>query len=582
MPIFLRNAIFLIFLSLVIFCANVAAGPEPVRFDQGRKLLSEQKYSEALKLFSELYSSTTNSDLIHIYLFYRGKAAYYAGSFKESLEDFDKIIKDFPESPYVPFSYFLSGNIYFRQGNTEEAINHYINAYRLSSDEKLDETLLKSIETIISSPKSQLADRILISSQPELKRCRLAMTVARGLMAHGNYQAINSILAYCSEKEASEIKVEADLMIRKEPEIGLVLPLSGELQKYGESILDGALLMAGQYVRETGKKLKTVMYDTKGNSVEAGRTIRRLFSSGATAIIGPLTSEETAVASATLSCSDLPLIAPAAGQGGLTDLSSTCFQLLPSVERQGIRMAEYAIRSLGFDTAAIMTPTTSDNLAEAEAFAERFKQLGGTILGIEYFRQRETDFGPLILDVKNLSSGKPSDSSTYLSETGDTIKPEETPASVECIFIPAEPAQLQQLLPQINFYNLKTTYLGGEGWGDKIVLSLGQEVYKTCYFASARLTNDGSSSYRKFRSEFNRKYKRDPGYLEALGYDAMSLLCRAFRADKYSRSDIAQYLSGVTDFKGLAGLVSFDRNRQNIIMPVYNIQSGEPKAVTGP
>ena len=577
MPTFLRNAIFVLFLPLLLFSADIAAGPEPVRFEQGRELLNDHKYLEAEQLFSELYSSSANPELTHIFLFYKAKAAYYAKSFKQSLEDFEKVISEYPKSPYVPYSYLFAGNIYFRQGNTKEAIDNYINSYSLSSDSKLDETLLGSIESIVSAPQTPIADRINIGSQPEAKKCELALALARGLMAQGNFQAVNSILAYCPAAEASKIKADAELMMRKEVEIGLVLPLSGELQKYGESILDGSLLRAGQYVRETGKKLKPVMYDTKGESIEAGRIIRRLFTDGATAVIGPLTSEETAVASATLYCSDLPMIAPAASQGGLTELSSTCFQLQPSIDRQGTRMAEFAFGQMGFDTAAIMTPTTADNLTIADAFAGRFKELGGTILGIEYFRPRETDFGQLITDIKTLSSGKISDSAVFLSESGDTIAATEAPASVECLFIPAEPAQLQQLLPQINFYNLKTTYLGGEGWGDKTVLGLGQEVIKTCYFASARMTGEATASYKKFKSDFNRKYKRDPGYLEALGFDAMSLICQALKADKYSRSDIAQYLSGIANFHGMAGLISFDRSRQNIVLSVYTIQAGEPK-----
>lgn len=577
MPIFLRNAIFVFLLLLVLFSADIAAGPEPVRFEQGKELLNNHRYSEAEQLFSELYSSTTNPELTHIYLFYKAKSAYYGKSFKQSLKDFQKIISDYPESPYVPYSYLFAGNIYFRQGNAEAAIDNYINSYRISSDKKLDQTLLASIESIISAPQTPVADRIIIASQPEAKKCELALALARGMMAQGNFQAINSILTCCPEAEASKIRADAELMIRKEVEIGLVLPLSGELQKYGEAILDGALLMAGQYVRETGKKLKPMMYDTKGESIEAGRIIRTLFTGGATAVIGPLTSEETAVASATLYCSDLPLIAPAAGQGGLTELSSTSFQLQPSIDRQGIRMAEFAIRQMGFDTAAILTPTTPDNLTMANAFARRFKELGGTILGVEYFRPRETDFGQLIMDIKTLSSGKIPDSAVFLSESGDTIEATEAPASVQCLFIPAEPAQLQQLLPQINFYNLKTTYLGGEGWGEKAVLGLGQEVIKTCYFASARLTGEATASYRKFKSDFNRRYKRDPGYLEALGFDAMSLICQALKADKYSRADIAQYLSGIANFHGMAGLISFDQSRQNVVLPVYTIQAGEPK-----
>jgi ABC-type branched-subunit amino acid transport system substrate-binding protein len=201
------------------------------------------------------------------------------------------------------------------------------------------------------------------------------------------------------------------------------------------------------------------------------------------------------------------------------------------------------------------------------------------VIATEFFRPRETDFGPLIMDVKSILMGKISDSTVFLSDVGDTVEPREVPVALECLFIPADPAQLQQLLPQISFYNLKTTYLGGEGWGDKSIQSLGKEVTKTCYFASSRMTAEIGTSYRKFVSEFNKKFKRDPAYLEALGYDAVSLICQALKADHYSRQDIATYLSNISNFNGMAGPILFDQNRENSVMPIFTIEDSDIRQV---
>ncbi|MCX6826045.1 MAG: penicillin-binding protein activator [candidate division Zixibacteria bacterium] len=566
-------------LGLFLSPAAKVYGDEAL-FNQGRRFLNSGRYSEARRIFIDLCSTNADPQLAPRYQFYKAKAAYYANFFTESLNDFNQLIDNAPQSGYIPYAYFFAGNIQYRLRHTGAAIEAYLGSYKLSSNRLLDEIVLKSIESIAADPQSDVLRNISISTIPDKKKCDLVLAVGRGLMEQKKFQSVHSLLAYCSGIEADRMKIEADRLLKEQVAIGIILPLSGELQKYGEALLDGAMLMIDKYNREAGYKLTPIVYDTKGESVEAARIVRRLASDGMAAIIGPLTSEETAVVSAALSCTDVPLIIPTASQGGLTDLSSTSFQMQPTLDFQGARIAEYAIKKLKYDTAAIITPTTADNLRMAEAFRERFKELGGTIIGIEYFRPRETDFGSLILDLKSLANKNLSDSLTYINENGDTVETREVPVKLECLYVPADAEQLQLLLPQINFYNLQTIYLGGEGWSNKEIYELGKEITKACYFTSGRVGGDtGTILYRRFASDFNGAYGRAPGNLEALGYDAATLICNALRIGKYSRQEITHYLSGIIDYKGLAGQISFGVNRENILMPIYTIEAGQPKRI---
>jgi ABC-type branched-subunit amino acid transport system substrate-binding protein len=334
-----------------------------------------------------------------------------------------------------------------------------------------------------------------------------------------------------------------------------------------------------QYRAESGKDIKIVPYDTQGKTLEAARIIKRLATEDVAAVVGPLTSEATSVASAVLSCGDMPLIVPAASQAGLTELSSTCFQLTANLDWQGVRMADLAIEYLGADTAAIMTPTSPENLSMARAFAERFKERGGTILAIEYFRVRETDYGPFVKDIKSLILGELLDSLIFIDQSGDTIEAEEVPVWIDCIYIPADPPQLRLLLPQIQFYNLKTALLGGDGWSHKSVYDLGENVLGMHYFTSGRIIDDDREQTRQFYFDFDQRFGHQPGRLEALGYDALSLYFEAFDHGNFSREAIVRYLSSVKDYQGVAGDVSFGSNRENIDLPVYRINRGRPEKV---
>jgi branched-chain amino acid transport system substrate-binding protein len=395
-------------------------------------------------------------------------------------------------------------------------------------------------------------------------------------MEQGNYQLVGTMLSPCRSVEAVDLTRRADRYLRQKAEIGIALPLSGEFQKYGEQILDGIRLRMEQYTSETGQGLIPLVYDTRGDNLEAARAIKHLSDGGATAAIGPLTSDAGAIASAALACADLPLIIPAASQGGLTELSGSSFQLQPNLEWQGLLMADFARMKLGADTTAIITPTSPENLRMARAFKKRFEDLGGIVLGVEYFRARETDFGQYVRDLKSLIIGDLLDSIIFINETGDTIEAEEVPVWIDCIYIPAGANQLKQLLPQINFYNLNTVYLGGDGWGSSSVYKLGDRITKDCYFSSAVLEETRGEMVEQFAAEFDLRYGKQPGRLEALGYDAMSLICLALHADSYARNEIKNFLANIKDYRGVAGNVTFGEHRENIELPVYTIKEGVP------
>lgn len=564
---------------LLIILGAAAVGDDRLTLDRVQQLLEDKRYAEAYQVVTQLYAANTDPEMADALLFHKGKAAYYVGYLTESQEDFQRLIDSYPASPFIPYSHFFRGNIQYREKLDRPALLSYLSAYRLSGDNRLNEILLKSIETAVSLGGSRLLEAINYAAYQEEKKCPLIFAVARGLLAQKNYQPLRGLLSECPGEEASRLLSQTEILLKQQIEIGIALPLSGELQRFGESVLDGAVLMLEGFQRESGLRIAPLIFDTKGRSVEAGRVMKRFNAGGVAAAIGPLTSEETAVASAVLACGDLPLIAPAASQGGLTELAGTCFQLQPSLDRQGIRMAEFARGKLGVDTAAIISPTSSENLAMAEAFADRFRELGGTILGIEYFRTRESDFGPIIVDIKSLAIGRISDSLTYINERGDTIKAKEVPVAIDAIYIPASPEQLTQLLPQIDFYNLDAIYLGSEGWGDKQVYDLGREVLKTSYFTSSRVNGGVTPAARQFAKNFRDKYGREPGHLEAVGYDAMGLICGALQSSRYSRSEIAEYLKNINDYRGIAGVVSFGEKRDNIFMPIYTIESGDARRV---
>jgi branched-chain amino acid transport system substrate-binding protein len=562
----------------LLFPATIilAQGDDNILYERAHRLMDQKQYSEAHQIFAQLADYGSDIQMDAAYQFYAAKAGYYSGYLDESLEAFGRVINGFPQSNYVPYSYFFSGNIYCFLGRPDQAVLAYTDAFKTSEDGKLDRLAIESLGAIASAAPSVVVENLPVNSISDKKRCSLLIPLAQKLIENNNFQSIRLLLSSCNSVDAARLVEQADQFSKQQVTIGILAPLSGELQRFGEALIDGINFMIDRYQSRTGLRLTPIIYDTRGDQLEAARIIRRLSASEAAAAIGPLTSEEASVSSAVLACGDLPLIIPAASQSGLTELSSSSFQLLPNLAWQGRKMADFAVGQLGADTAAIITPTTPENLRMAKAFASRFEELGGTILCIEYFRAKETDFGSYVKDIKSLINGQLLDSIVFINDDGDSIEAEEVSVRLDCLYIPADADQLRMILPQIDFYNLHTTYLGGDGWGSDLVYNLGDNVTKGSYFSSGRLESSKSEIGQQFMANFDAKYGHPPGHLETVGYDAMGLICRALSSGLHSRVDISHFLSTVKGFNGASGTVSFGENRENTELPIYKIEGGLP------
>jgi len=528
-------------LSLVL-ATSVAAetiddSPEVVSlYNKGKRLLRQAEWLDAARLFEELAGRFPDSKNSGLFLFNRAKAEYYFGDYDKALAGFNLYVSRHTDSRHRGHAKFFVGNIYYIKGNPGQALASYIEAYGLTSDTQLEQILQESIGGVITAASSVDIGPVDFDMLEEEKRCRLIQEVAGLLLERRQYYAARNLLETCGVilDVGSEPAFQEGAAL-KELELAMVLPFSGELQTYGDEIYNGAVIAAEFYRQEGNRQIKLVPYDTRGEPVNAARIVRGIINSSADAVIGPLTSDEALIASAVLNRSELPLIAPAATQAGLTELSRSSFQLSPNIELQAVKMAEYAVRILQADTAAIISSTDIDHLRMSRTFAERFRQLGGEVIAIEYYRPRDNDFGPYVRDIKAILLGLVMDSTFYIDERGDTLDADGIPVSINCLYLPGSANQLRLLLPQIRFYNLNAAYLGSDGWGDDDIYRLGDEITRQAVFTSPFLQWTRGEEYARFSVAHDARYGKPPQRLAALGYDAVRTITQAYLAGGHTR-----------------------------------------------
>lgn len=568
-----------IILVLLLAATSVTAeflddDPEVVSlYAKGKRLLREGEFLGASRIFEELAGRFSGSPNIDLIVFNKAKADYYFGDLDKAQAGFANFANRFSSSPYYAHARFFQGNANYSKGNVSRAVRNYVEAYRTANDEQLERMVSKAIVSAVDAAGQFGLGADDFAGLSEEKKCPLLKRISKSLVKNKNFPAAKRLAAICGD----QILVDDALAVGQAEDLSLalVLPLSGELQQFGEEIYNGAVIAAQMYRAETGKSIELSPYDTKGDPINAARIIRELSQTPVDCVIGPLTSEEASVAAATAACRDLPLIAPAATQAGLTLIGESAFQLSPNIELQGTQMAEYAVANLSADSAAIITSSAADDLLRARAFAERFKQLGGTIVATEYYRSRDTDYGDYVRDIKAVLLGAHPDSVYFINEVGDTLDPDGLPAHVDCLYLPGRARQLKQLLPQINFYNLDAVYLGSDDWGDETILKLSELVTRNGIFPSPFLQGESSDEYLKLATAYDHRYGKQPGRLSTLGYDAVRLVTQAGLKGGVSRSLLIERLSEIDNYLGASGRISIGRHRENVAMPIYRIENGQ-------
>ena len=540
-------------------------------YAKGKREMREGDFLDASRTFEEAAGRFPDSPNLDLIIFNKAKADYYAADYDKAIAGFANFAARYPHSPLTAFAMFFQSNALYIKGNVTQAVRGYIDAYGASNSKDLDNLIVGSLQAAIADANAVTLGTADFERLHGKRKCSLIHPVVEALTKRGLYEMANRLLAPCGE--GIEIPSAA---YTGELRVAVVLPLSGELQTFGEDIYNGVVIAAEQYRKETGNKLSLQPFDTKGDPVNAARIVSELSNSSFDVAIGPLTSDEAEVASAAVGCGDLPLVAPAATQAGLTMLSQSAFQLSPNIELQGAEMAEYAARTLKADSAAIITSAGTDDVRMADAFAERFKQLGGRVIATEYYRSRDRDFGDYIRDIKAILLGLHQDSTFFINDQGDTLDADGLPAYIDCLFLPGQPAMLKQLLPQINFYNLNASYLGSDGWGDEDVYKLGDHITKSGVFPSPYLQKNNSDAYLQFATQYDTRYGEQPRRLAALGYDALNLVAAAVKRGGTTRETLIDELLKTDNYQGAAGVVSFGQYRENVAMPVYRIEGQQP------
>ncbi|MDI1495294.1 MAG: ABC-type branched-chain amino acid transport system, periplasmic component [Cenarchaeum symbiont of Oopsacas minuta] len=158
--------------------------------------------------------------------------------------------------------------------------------------------------------------------------------------------ASSIIIAYITTQQSPETEM-MDMETTSSPlavEIGVLLPLTGDLSSHGEENLQGTLYAVeefNEYLKEMGKDwyLKTVIEDTATNPVQALEKIQNLKAKNIELVIGPETSSSTSSVLQYADNNNMVIFSCCSTSPALAIPNDNVFRLVPDDRQQGKALA---------------------------------------------------------------------------------------------------------------------------------------------------------------------------------------------------------------------------------------------------
>ncbi|MBU5313968.1 ABC transporter substrate-binding protein [Tissierella carlieri] len=368
---------------------------------------------------------------------------------------------------------------------------------------------------------------------------------------------ILSLLVGCTSKPASN-QANSDTI-----KVGVNYELSGDVATYGQNLSDGVLLAIEEINKNggvLGKQIQPIKVDNKSEDTESANVSTRLATRDkVVALLGPATSGNTKAAIPAATQNKIPLISASATADDVTVDSNgnvreyvfkTCF----SDSFQGVMMAEFALKDLGFKNAAILADSTSDYAKGlSKAFKETFTSQGGKVLTEEAYQAKDTDFKAVLTNLKGLNP--------------------------EVLFVPGYYEEVGLIVRQARELGLNVPILGADGYeSPKLTEIAGKDVLNQVYYSSHYSPMDEAEEVVKFKENFKAKYGKEADAFNALGYDLGYFLKDALeRAGEVNSEKLKNALASTKDFKGVTGTVSIDEKHNPVkSVTIIEMKDGVP------
>jgi branched-chain amino acid transport system substrate-binding protein len=323
--------------------------------------------------------------------------------------------------------------------------------------------------------------------------------------------------------------------------MGVITPLTGDVKTFGESTRNSVNIAIEDYSKKGKYTIVPVITDDRNDPTEGTNAALKLITQDkVVAIVGPLTSKVAIPVSETANKYKIPMITGTATNPKVTTSDGKrkpyVFRTCYTDNLQGSVAANFAVKDLKAKTAAVLYDVSNDySKGLGEFFKATFTKGGGVITAYESYQKDDVDFSALITKV---AMKKP-----------------------DVIYLPDYYNKVALIAKQIREKGLKATLIGGDGWDSPELAKIAGSAVTGGYYTNHYSPDRKDPVTQAFIKKYREKHGAVPDALGALAYDATMILLRTLDAAKTpTPEEIVKGLTGLKNFKGVTGNISFDRN----------------------
>lgn len=352
-----------------------------------------------------------------------------------------------------------------------------------------------------------------------------------------------------SDFYAKALKLTEDVRNRLgagQTKVGVILPLTGQFARFGESVLDGASCAFGLFdpCSDSSAKVQMLVRDSGGSPGMAASAVRSLaLEEKVVGIVGPLVSGEMEAAAAEAERLQVPMILLAPGKRNGQHQFVFQHSLLP--EREVQSLVQKATES-GVQKFIILYPRNRYGESYKELFTKGIQQSGsGEMITTFGYAPDLPDFvGTLQLFFQRPNIAK------AIQREGNHLG----------IFIPDSHRQIALIASALD--HLKVTgprLIGTSRWYHNSLLHQSYQSLEGAIIGTPFFAESGRGSTKKFTKAFIQAHGNEPAWLEAIGYDAAKMLLNAVTATGNNlATEVRNELARMNNFPGVVGPLSWD------------------------
>ncbi|MCB9044466.1 MAG: ABC transporter substrate-binding protein [Chitinophagales bacterium] len=318
--------------------------------------------------------------------------------------------------------------------------------------------------------------------------------------------------------------------------IGALLPLTGDLAKYGESGKQGLIIALNEFkTNHKNLNCEIVIEDDKADVKVALSSLNKLITiDNVKIVVGAMASGVTLGIAPTINEKKIILIAPTSTASDVTNAGDYIFRVCVSDAFEGKSMANYIANNFKSKRIGVIYINNDYGVGLKKNFIESAKAENLNIVFENGYNPTQKDFRIIINKLKN--------------------------EMVDLLYIVSQKEQID-FFSQCKEQNYKPQFTGSTMIEDNDLLNkLGDFLNGTLYTYRSYNSSDTGVTTKYFVDAYQKKFNTLPDFYAASVYDATKLALKTAFDCSTNNTDYKTYLYTLKNFNGVTGLITFDKN----------------------